>query len=1128
VADAAGPWWEFAALGPLDARSPLGAIHARPKSRDLLALLLVRANQVVRTDLLIEELWQGRPPSAAGNALRVHVTHLRDAFRAVADEGAPEPVRYTNGGYQLAVEPGAFDVDRFEVCVRDGRGALEGGAPREAIEHLGDAIRRWRGLPYQDVELLEPVRQEIERLRNLRVHAIELLADAHLRVGQPGLVCELLGPELADHPLRETLAERLMLALYRSGRAVDALRVCARLREALDEELGVAPGAAIVELERRIIVGAPELDVPRERSAPRSTVQRKLAPFVGRRVEARELDEAWAAVCDGGTRVVLICGGAGIGKTALTEQLVTRVEREGATVLKGHCDPDPIVDAQPFPHLVREALRHLPADAPTTPMLGDLARLGPDIADVLPPDSVPGEPAPREPAAGRRRLFAAVTRLLDACPSPLLLVLEDLHWADAGALALLRFVTREHEQPFMLVATYRDDEVRPDTPFGAALAVGALSEPDLRVDLRGLDVAELTVLLDMLAPDREWPVDVEQLSDLTGGNPLFAREAIRELGAGSTGVPIPELAPDGIRTLVGHQLQRLSREAREVVLVASILGSEFSLTLLAATAEMAETAVLAALDEALATRLVTETEVLDVFTFSQPLVRNFISTSMPAHRRARLHLRAADFLEIRAARISPVDVRWAELARHAHAALPLGDRARAARFAARAGDDATVRFAYDDAAAWYHAALEVGEGSEWTVDERGETLLALGRAQERGGHLQQARTDYVEAGAVAREAGNAALLADVAIAATSRYLAIDEFHAVQRSLIDEALDGVIDERRQVELLSEGAKLRYYDEGDADRQYAEHAIELASSTDDPEVRAIGMLAYHRFLTKDPGAAEERVLLGRDLLTLCEEASLRALVGVAARELLVNLLCLGWFDQFDEELVHFDSIAATHDVPADKYWASALRATRSLMTDSGGDAEGMVRAAAVLGGELQQVDAPGMEILQLFALRRQQGRCHEVVPALVTASHDQPRMEAGISLLACSSLESGRPDDARRIVDQVLAGGEVRFPRNNMRLGGIALVAGVVAEVGTDEQRLLCRRELEPYAEQWCVFGAGGAVFGPGHQWLGELAAASGDVADGRKHLTRARELAEAASSPYWIERAQTALDRTDGA
>jgi DNA-binding SARP family transcriptional activator/tetratricopeptide (TPR) repeat protein len=1118
MGDTAAPWWEFRALGPVDARNRVGPIHTRPMSRKLLGLLLLRANQVVRTDLLVEELWGGAPPAAAGNALRVHVAHLRDAFRTVAEEDAAEPVGFTNGGYQLVVEPGSFDVEQFESRVRDGRDALEGGAPGEAIDHLGGALRLWRGSPYQGLEDLEPVQRELVRLHDLRLTAIELLAKAHLAIDQPGRACELLAPELRDNPLRESLAFLLMLGLYRSGRAADALRVFARLKEALDEELGVEPGQAIKDLERQIILGAPELWLARERPTPRSSVQRKLADFVGRRVECRELERAWEEVRDGETRIALISGPAGIGKSALADQLVSNAIRDGATVLVGHCDPDPNIDYLPFPHLVSTAILATPPDALAAPILGELGRLVPDLADRLPPAT-----QEVEPTAGRRRLFAAVTRLLAACPSPLLLVIGGLHWADGGALALLRFIAREREQPLMIVTTFRDDEAGPETLLGAALEAGELAEPDLRVRLAGLDRSELTALVGMLAPDLEPRVDIAQLAELTDGNPLFVREVVRELIENPSDVPLAELAPDGMRTLVGHQLRRLSPEARDVVSVASILGSEFALNLLAATAQMSETAALAALEEALATRLVLETDTLDVFTFSQPLVRNIISSLLSASRRARLHLIAGETLAI-----SPADGRWAEVARHFLAAQPLGDAARAVRFATRAGDDAAALFAYDDAAGWYRAALAAGVGSEWTADERGETLLALGRVLERGGDLREARIAYLEAAVAAREAGNAALIADVAIAATARYLAIDAFHEELRALVDEALAGELDDRRRVELLDCGAKVRYYDDGDADREFAEEAIELASRTDDLEVRAIGMRTFHRFLTKDPSAAEERVALSRELRALCAEAGLRELIGVAARELLVNLLCLGWWDEFDVELAAFDGIAAAYDQPADRYWVSALRATRSLMTDSGADAEAMVRAAAVFGENLQQSDAPGMEILQMFALRRQQGRCHEIISGLGAPMEDQPRMEAGISLLACSSLEAGRPDDARAIADQVLAGDEVRFPRNNLRLGGIALIAGVVAEVGTDEQRALCRRELEPYADQWCVFGAGGAVFGTGHHWLGELSAALGDADAAAEHLKRACDLSLAASSPYWTERAQKALDALDRA
>ncbi len=531
--------------------------------------------------------------------------------------------------------------------------------------------------------------------------------------------------------------------------------------------------------------------------------------------------------------------------------------------------------------------------------------------------------------------------------------------------------------------------------------------------------------------------------------------------------------------------------------------------------------MLAALDEALATRLVTETDTLDVFTFSHPLVRNLISTSMPAHRRARLHLRAGEILAV-----STPDGRWAEPARHFLAAAPLGDSGQAARFARRAGDDAAGRFAHQDAAAWYRSALEVGVGSDVSDDERGETLLALGLALERGGDRDAARAVYLEAAAAARAGGNAALLADVAIAATPRYVTIDAFHPEQRALVDQALEQPTDDRRRVWLYSCAGASRYYDDGDADRPYAEQAIELASRTPDPEARAIGMRAYNRWLTHDPSTAEERVERSRELRTLCEKESLHDLVGVAARDLLANLLCVGWFDQFDEELIQLDRIAATYDVPADRYWASAMRATRSLMTEPGADAEGLVRAARTLGLSLQQGDAEGTFILQMFALRRQQGRVREIASGLEAPSDTQPRMEAGLALLACAFLDAARPDDARRVVDQVLAGDQVRFPLDNMRLAATGLVGGVVAAVGTPEQNELCRLELDRFAEQWCVFGSGGAVFGTGHHWLGELAAAAGDVEAARRHLVRAVAQSEDAASPYWTDRARIALAQLD--
>ena len=1109
------PWWEFSVLGPLDIRSAGGSVRlTRPMSRSLLALLLARCNRYVPTDQLIDELWQGAPPASAEGALRVHVAHLRDAFGTTGDRERDSPVQYDNGGYCVTVHPGAFDVDRFESAVREGRTAAQHGAPEEAADLLGQALRLWRGRAYDEFEQLEPIRLEAMRLGELRLDAVEVLADAHLAVDQPGSACELLAPEVRAHPLEERLVERLMLALYRSGRAPEALRVASRLREALDDELGVLPDASIRDLEDRIVIQAPDLDAPRRRAARDPDVVTRSTPFVGRRVEARALDGAWARARDGATTVAIVGGGAGIGKTALADQVVQRARQEGACALVGYCDPDPHADYEPFPHLVRQAVASLASSELASPVLGELRRLVPDVGDALPPT-----PESASVSAGRHRLFVAVNLLFELCPAPILILVEDLHWAQSDALAMLRHVVREHGGSMMVVATYRDEEVGAESPLGRALATGPLSDPDVRIGLRGLDVAEIKALLELLGHDEVERVNVGELTDLTAGNPLFVREVVRELGDAPRGGSLNELAPDGIRTLVGHQLQRLTPAARETLTVAALLGARFSLSLLAATGRMTETEALAGIDEALATRLLVETDELDSFTFSHPLVRNFIYASIPTSRRARLHLRAGEILAV-----STEKGRWAEPARHFLAARPLVEAEQAAQYARRAGDDASGRFAHEDAADWYRSALDVAADGAIPEDERAGMLLALGISLERGGDREAARRSYLEAADAASRAGDDDLLADIAIAATPRYATIDEFHGAHRELVDRALAGSTDETRRARLYNCAGASRYYDDDEADRPYVMKALLLARESELPEVQASGLRAYHRWLTKDPTAAEERRAMCRELLDLYTREELHEQLGAASRDLLVSLLGLGRIEEFDRELQHLDEVAAAHDIPADRYWASALRATRALMRAADSETEGLVRAAHTLGKRLQQTDAEGTFILHMFTLRWQQDRAREITSGLAAPPRDQPRMESGLALLASAFVAAGRPDDARGILGQVLRGDAVAFPRDNLWLAATALVSGVAAAVGSPAQCEVCTDALEGLADQWCVFGAGGAVFGTVHHWLGLLAAAGGDPDRAGEHLAQARSLADGVGATYWADRARAELDR----
>jgi YVTN family beta-propeller protein len=244
---------EFAVLGPVTAQHdgselPLGG----PKQRALLAILLLRANEVVSRDRLIDGLWGERPPPTAGHTLDNYVSRLRKALGDARLSRRPP-------GYMLHVEGDELDLDRFERLFREGREALACGAAGEAAATLRSALALWRGAALADL-LYEPfAATESERLEERRIMALEDRIDADLALGRSGQLVPELEALVREHPLRERLLGQLMLALYRSGRQAEALAAFQAARHRLAEELGLEPGPKLRELEHRILDHDPEL-----------------------------------------------------------------------------------------------------------------------------------------------------------------------------------------------------------------------------------------------------------------------------------------------------------------------------------------------------------------------------------------------------------------------------------------------------------------------------------------------------------------------------------------------------------------------------------------------------------------------------------------------------------------------------------------------------------------------------------------------------------------------------------------------------------------------------------------------------------------------------------------------------
>ena len=608
-AEGVGYALELRILGPIEIRHDGSPVQVRgEKPRELLALLAIRANRPVAPDRLVEELWQGNPPPSAATALRVHIGRLRLALELDRNPNAPS-ARLPAGphGYVLRVEPDEIDAQRFERLVLLAREAVVGGDPACAVPQLTQALDLWRGPALHEVRDVATAYAEVVRLDDLRAVAIEELADARLALGEHTLAVDLVRAALEEFPLRERLTASLMLGLYRGGRQAEALRAYAELARRLDEDLGVTPSPGLRRLEADVLLQRSSLDFAPSRtmSQPMTQVRAPIARFIGRRVEVTKLLDALHAARGGPSQLILVSGAAGIGKTTLTEEFCARAQRVGAAPLIGRCDPDPIANYQPIVEILRSLIEPLDARHRAT-LPSPLARLLPDVIGPRPDAELDSEIE-----GAQFRLFEAIaTTIATLVPRPGVLVVEDLHWADRPTLRLIRHLLRHPNLDAMLaIATYRDDEI--DGERAELIMRLARSAQRSTIELSGFDDHEVRALVRSTAPPETMHTLVEltvALHDVTGGNPLFLRELLRELdeqfvmveSTAELAETIASISPVGVRALVDRRLERLTEPARRVIRAAATVGRELAVDALAAICDLSEDVTFEALEEALA------------------------------------------------------------------------------------------------------------------------------------------------------------------------------------------------------------------------------------------------------------------------------------------------------------------------------------------------------------------------------------------------------------------------------------------------------------------------------------------------------------------------------------------------
>jgi DNA-binding SARP family transcriptional activator len=1121
---------EFRILGPLEA---LDGSRALPlgggKQRALLAVFLLHANETLSTDRLIDELWGERPPATAAKTVQVYISRLRKTLAGGEGGGSAGAVVTREHGYELGLDPDRLDAHRFERLVAEGRGELAAGRPERAAAALERALSLWRGAPLADLAYEPFAQREIARLDDLRVAALEQLIEAKLALGAHAEVVGQLEALIGEHPYRERPRAQLMLALYRSERQADALQAYQDARRTLVEELGIEPGERLRELERAVLAQDPDLHLvaAEQPAAAEPAVETPGGAFVGRERELAELVGGLDDVFAGRGRLFLLAGEPGIGKSRLAEELVGQARGRGALVLVGRCWEAGGAPAYwPWVQSLRAYVRGAEPDALRAQLgagAADLAQFLPELRERFP--DLP-ELSSLEAEAARFRLFDATAEFLRRASEsrPIVLVLDDLHAADAPSLLLLRFVARElGSTRMLLLGAYRDVDPLLGHPLTEMLVEVAREPVTRHLPLGGLSEGEVAEYVELTAPEIASRGLLAALDEETEGNPLFVGEIVRLLSAeGVRPESTDELRlaiPRSVRDVIARRLTHLSEERNQVLVLASVLGREFELATLARVAGVPEDGLLDVLDEAVAARVVSDVPgAPDRLRFAHVLIRDTLYEELATNRRLRLHREVGEALE--ALHGSNPKPHLAELAHHYLLAGATAAQ-KAIRYAAAAGDRAASQLGYEEAARHYRSAFRVLETTGARDEQRAcDLLLSLADVLSRAGNSTQAKEAYRRAAAIAEQEDFTDKLARAALGYGGRFAwARAGSDPSLVPLLERALAAVgkEDSAARVRLLARlAAAIR--DDPSRDRRVAlaEEAVEIAKRSGDPLTLAYALEGYW-LAVEGPDPGGEGIGVGDQLISLGEQVDDKERV-FSGRDFRLGAL---WklVDRTGIN-VELDSLARLADElrqPAQRWYVGTVRTMLALMEGRFEEAEQLISETLAVG-QRAEGHAIVSQRLQLFVLRRAQGRLAELEETIGRSVHEYPALLRFRCALAHLHGQVGREREARTALDGLLSRDLGREHVDSEWLFTISLLADPCALLGHEDAAATLYSLLLPYKELYAQAPAE-ASFGSVARGLGVLATKLRRFDDAQMHFDAAVEKERIMGARPWLAHAQ---------
>ncbi|MET1002041.1 MAG: AAA family ATPase [Acidimicrobiia bacterium] len=850
---------------------------------------------------------------------------------------------------------------------------------------------------------------------------------------------------------------------------------------------------------------------------PAALSTKPLFPFVARPAEWQQLAKAWDAVRDGGRNIVLVRGEPGAGKTRLVTEFARQIVAEGGIVLFGACREDggppfgAIVDA--LEHLLAHA-RELDLDEATTQRVLASTLLEEPDGGPSPADDVGHDP--------RATFFVAIGDLLVEAgrSAPVLLVLDDLQWARRPTLQLVGHLLRSPSRVRLcILATHRDTPADADDAFTDALADLHRVEGTARVHVRGLDDSGVRAFVE-LAAGADLGAALEQavavLARQTDGNPFLLGELWHHLVDMGALVPADGgwrvtagldalTTPESVRSVVGRRIDRLPADARELLEVAAVAGSPFGVDLLAGATNTSAVRVLELLEPAIASGTVEQVGAA-TFRFAHELVESALYDRLAPARKASAHFDLASAIE----RHGVSDRTLPDLARHSIAAIPIVDVPDAIAVTTRAADAAMRAYAYEDAVELLNSVLPFVDAAA----DRAELLLRVAKAEIPAGEIERSREHLRTAIDLARSVDHYDLVLRAALSFEESGWRLGLPGDEAERLLREAMPYAADESTRLRALAARGRALALSGDPAAENVIDQAIREARAHGDDRLLQFALVTWFNvglYPEKYPSmldrVTELRALSARtdDIANAMHAEHWRTLA----------LMLTAQFGEIAETAAECSRLARLSGDPFHGHLSAALHSTLALFDGRFADAERLAVEASEHAELLSGAEQSGAYGVQMFSLRREQGRLEEVRPvveAIVRLGRAHATWRPG---LAAVYAELGMLDEARAEVKLLVAPGLPRVPRDGLYQASLSYLADAAVALGDRTAATTLYAALEPFRNSLVVGGHVIACYGSADRYLGALAEVAGRARDAERHYVRAIEIDTASGSPTWL-------------